>query len=805
MGGDTSKLASQREVDEHFFGSNQTAAAAAAAAAVYDKYVHKELVKKDIIAVVRRFAQLRVSRGEFYEPSGICRDLLKLQGTIPVQYRGSMYNIPVCLWLDHQHPYRAPICMVESTNNVYVRRVKNVDSDGMVNLAYLHGWIPLNSDILGLIQAMQYQFGRECPVYSRSASTHAAGVAAGRPAPQPNSITAHPSTGPPRSPPPECPARASHPADSAAAAAQETSCPGSQPYPSEPPPPYPGPSSSNTTSGSLLGAEGSSSEDTRRRRLQATMDEATEYTYKRLVMKDLIAVTKKFAELRAKRSQFKQSNGQRCYLVKLYGTIPVRYKGNVYNIPVCLWLDHQHPHRAPICMVEPKQNMQVKTGKNIDSKGMVNLPYLRDWIFPNSDILNLIQVMQLQFEEECPVYSRPAGEPAAAAVAAVAGNSTDRRSSLSQPSCTPLANSRSSSTAQAAIQSSSSSQVSTPKRRAKEDAQTQLAALTARVSALKVERTELTSRVQVLTSRVDVVEDEKADLASLVAALERKNTTLERRSSVLERKSSALESKNAELERKSSALESRNAELERKNTSLESKSSELESANTMLKNRASEMRQAASVLSSYAHDPDYDTCHSVGLVPSARHQQYAVTTVTASGSQQDDPGTAAAQLGISRQEYRLREECRDNIVIHNLPEHSGEDLHDICAGLFRIDADLIQSAARLGRPRQEPKSASGRKAAAARLVRVQFYNQDVKAAVYKMRNIKHRGTAVRLTHDMTPKQLSTRKLYTDQFHALRKIGVRCSLPFDRILDANGKPLSDSAIQELLPNDTLYVA
>ncbi|XP_065188535.1 tumor susceptibility gene 101 protein-like isoform X3 [Sycon ciliatum] len=139
----------------------------------------------------------------------------------------------------------------------------------------------------------------------------------------------------------------------------------------------------------------------------------TPYAHKELVKKDIIAVVKNFNELDISRGQFYESNGQCRDLVKLHGTIPVHYKGNVYHIPVCLWLDHQHPHRAPICMVEPTQTMHVKPGKHVDSNGMCYLPYLHEWRYPNSDILNLIQVMQLQFGEECPVFSRPAGAPAA--------------------------------------------------------------------------------------------------------------------------------------------------------------------------------------------------------------------------------------------------------------------------------------------------------------------------------------------------------------------------------------------------------
>jgi UEV domain len=40
---------------------------------------------------------------------------VNLNGTIPVEYRGSTYNIPVCFWLLHDYPSSAPMAFVKPT------------------------------------------------------------------------------------------------------------------------------------------------------------------------------------------------------------------------------------------------------------------------------------------------------------------------------------------------------------------------------------------------------------------------------------------------------------------------------------------------------------------------------------------------------------------------------------------------------------------------------------------------------------------------------------------------------------------
>lgn len=53
--------------------------------------------------------------------------------------------------------------------------------------------------------------------------------------------------------------------------------------------------------------------------------------------------------------------------------------GNVYNIPICLWLLDTYPYNPPICFVKPTSAMMIKPGKHVDANGKIYLPYLHEW------------------------------------------------------------------------------------------------------------------------------------------------------------------------------------------------------------------------------------------------------------------------------------------------------------------------------------------------------------------------------------------------------------------------------------------
>nr|CAD7453846.1 unnamed protein product [Timema tahoe] len=100
------------------------------------------------------------------------------------------------------------------------------------------------------------------------------------------------------------------------------------------------------------------------------------------------------------------SNGAKKKLAQLVGIIPVTFKGNVYNIPVCIWLMDTHPNNAPMCYVKPTPDMQIKASMFVDQSGKIYLPYLHEWSPSSSDLLGLIQIMIVTFSDQPPVYAR---------------------------------------------------------------------------------------------------------------------------------------------------------------------------------------------------------------------------------------------------------------------------------------------------------------------------------------------------------------------------------------------------------------
>ncbi|XP_072400083.1 tumor susceptibility gene 101 protein isoform X2 [Diabrotica undecimpunctata] len=122
--------------------------------------------------------------------------------------------------------------------------------------------------------------------------------------------------------------------------------------------------------------------------------------------REIINITTQYRGLHPEQSVYTFNDGSRMDLINLSGTIPVRYKGNVYNIPICIWLIDTHPENAPICYVKPTSDMSIKVSMFVDQNGKVYLPYLHDWVPNESDLLGLIQVMIVTFGEQPPVFAR---------------------------------------------------------------------------------------------------------------------------------------------------------------------------------------------------------------------------------------------------------------------------------------------------------------------------------------------------------------------------------------------------------------
>ena len=78
-------------------------------------YRNVESCKRDILAALHHYRGLQPKSQKYTFNDGRSRDLICLEGTIPVPYRGASYNIPVSIFVLDTHPNHAPICYVRPT------------------------------------------------------------------------------------------------------------------------------------------------------------------------------------------------------------------------------------------------------------------------------------------------------------------------------------------------------------------------------------------------------------------------------------------------------------------------------------------------------------------------------------------------------------------------------------------------------------------------------------------------------------------------------------------------------------------
>lgn len=134
------------------------------------KYQSPDITRKHVVSVLNLYKGLVYEIEPFIFNDGSRKELVNLQGTIPVVYKGTCYNIPICIWLMDTHPNNAPMCYVKPTADMHIKVSMFVDHNGKIYLPYLHDWVPHNSDLLALIQVMIVTFGEQPPVYAKSRS-----------------------------------------------------------------------------------------------------------------------------------------------------------------------------------------------------------------------------------------------------------------------------------------------------------------------------------------------------------------------------------------------------------------------------------------------------------------------------------------------------------------------------------------------------------------------------------------------------------------------------------------------------------
>jgi len=140
-----------------------------------------------------------------------------------------------------------------------------------------------------------------------------------------------------------------------------------------------------------------------------------QYQYRNDAKRDILNLLRVYQDLHPEESIYVGDDNKQATLLSLTGTIPVDYKGTSYNIPIQIWLLHGHPHQAPLVYVKPTSTMVVKPNRNVDEKGRVYHPFLTEWSqgpVHKSDLLQLIERLQIIFGQVSPVYAKTSQPPA---------------------------------------------------------------------------------------------------------------------------------------------------------------------------------------------------------------------------------------------------------------------------------------------------------------------------------------------------------------------------------------------------------
>ncbi|KAJ3672339.1 hypothetical protein LUZ60_007060 [Juncus effusus] len=131
-----------------------------------------------------------------------------------------------------------------------------------------------------------------------------------------------------------------------------------------------------------------------------------------LIRNHLVSLVETFPSLHPKSALFTHNDGRNATLLQADGTFPILFSGVVYNIPAVVWLPEAYPRSPPVVYLSPTRDMVVKPNHpHVDRSGLVHVPYLRSWIFPSSNLVDLVKSLSHLFGLDPPLFTRQAPSP----------------------------------------------------------------------------------------------------------------------------------------------------------------------------------------------------------------------------------------------------------------------------------------------------------------------------------------------------------------------------------------------------------
>ncbi|KAM7279712.1 hypothetical protein ACFE04_006846 [Oxalis oulophora] len=131
-----------------------------------------------------------------------------------------------------------------------------------------------------------------------------------------------------------------------------------------------------------------------------------------LIRQHLLSLTQTYPSLEPKTATFTHNDGRCVNLLQADGTIPMPFHGVTYNIPVIIWLMESYPRHAPCVYLNPTRDMIIKRPHNhVTPSGLVTVDYLLNWVYPSSNLIDLVRSLGSAFANDPPLYSQRRTNP----------------------------------------------------------------------------------------------------------------------------------------------------------------------------------------------------------------------------------------------------------------------------------------------------------------------------------------------------------------------------------------------------------
>eukprot|EP00188_Purpureofilum_apyrenoidigerum_P000242 Plantae.Rhodophyta-Purpureofilum_apyrenoidigerum.ctg10966.p1 GENE.Plantae.Rhodophyta-Purpureofilum_apyrenoidigerum.ctg10966~~Plantae.Rhodophyta-Purpureofilum_apyrenoidigerum.ctg10966.p1 ORF type:complete len:339 (-),score=53.05 Plantae.Rhodophyta-Purpureofilum_apyrenoidigerum.ctg10966:1048-2064(-) len=127
----------------------------------------EQRIVREVGLAVSQYRSLAPKLGVLVLRSGEQKQLLKLQGTIPINYNGGQYNIPIMVWVTEYHPDISPLVFVIASSTMMIPpNHPFVRDNGLVHHPYLLRWQGQTHTIGEMLSELVNEFSKTPPLYA---------------------------------------------------------------------------------------------------------------------------------------------------------------------------------------------------------------------------------------------------------------------------------------------------------------------------------------------------------------------------------------------------------------------------------------------------------------------------------------------------------------------------------------------------------------------------------------------------------------------------------------------------------------